>query len=259
MAFHHKDVMVYRYDPRKRYFLVSLQLENKPGQLGNLGNLLGIRGINILEGFFGGLRQGDKGILSFFLESTNERLDEGWLKQFLESSVGVSDVEVKPATEGFLADSLNFPITWNNGDRAVLMRAEGLRAMLDAVKAADPAEGNASIYAQGFSYGDAEWANLFARHKPKTREGLEAVLSIYPATGWGKIELTDLNQAKSFARLKVYEGFECLGRGTGKKESNFIRGHLAAVFSIYFGRVVKSVETKCVSEGDSHCEFEISP
>lgn len=259
MAGRNKDIMVYRYDPRRRYFIVSLHLENKPGELGNLANLLGIRGINILEGFFGGIETGEKGNVSFFLESTNERMDDDWLRDFLKSTVGVSDVEVKSDTEGFLTDSLNFPITWNNGDRAVLMRVEGLRAMLDAIKTADPNGGEASIYAQGFSYGDAAWENLFGIHKPRARDGLAEMLSIYVATGWGKIELTDINPPRMTAKVRLREGFECVGLSTGKKESHFIRGHFAGAFSSYFGKVVKAKETKCLSSGDPYCEFEIGP
>jgi len=75
-----KDVMVYRYDPKRKYFLVSLHLENQPGALGSLANLLGIRGIDILEGYFGGISSGTKGNVSFFLESANQRRDEGWLR-----------------------------------------------------------------------------------------------------------------------------------------------------------------------------------
>jgi len=254
-----KDVIVYHFDPKKKHFLVSLHLENKPGALGNLANLLAIRGINILEGFFGGMSYGEKANLSFFLETTNQQMDEGWIKDFLVSSVYVSDVEVKASVEGFLTDSLNFPITWNNGDRAVLMRVEGLRVMLDSVKAADPGAGEEAIYLQGFSYGKAAWDNLMGVHHPKTREGLAEMLKIYIATGWGKTELLDVNPARNQARIRMEEAFESTGLNTGKAECYFIAGHLAGMMSVHFGSEVKTVETKCRSKGDPHCEFQISP
>ena len=253
-----KDVMVYRFDPKKKYFLVSLHLENKPGALGNLANLLGIRGINILEGYFGRTTEGEKGNVSFFLESTNDRMDEGWLKDFLDSSVYVSDVEVKSPVEGFLCDSQNFPITWNNGDRAVLMRVEGLRVMLDGVKMA-VADGNSAIYQQGFSYGKAAWDNLMGIHRPKTKEGLVEMLKIYGATGWGKIELAEVSLGNHSARVRMFDGFECAGLSTGAPECYFVGGHLAGAFSAYFGTEVGARETKCVSSGNNHCEFEFSP
>jgi len=259
MAERNKDVIVYRFDPKKKHFLVSLHLENKPGALGNLANLLAIRGINILEGFFGGMSYEQKANLSFFLESTNQQIDEGWIKDFLATSVYVSDVEVKAPVEGFIADSLNFPITWNNGDRAVLMRVEGLRVMLVSVKATEPGVGEEAIYLQGFSYGKAAWDNLMGIHHPKTREGLAEMLKIYIATGWGKTELLDVNVAHYHARIKMEEAFESTGLNTGKVECYFIAGHFAGMMSAYFGSEVKTVETKCRSRGDPHCEFQISP
>jgi uncharacterized protein len=258
MGDRNKDVMVFRYDPKKKYFIVSMHLENKPGALGNLANLLGIRGINILEGFFGGMTYSQKANVSFFVESTNQQMDEGWIKDFLASSVYVSDVEVGSPVEGFLTDSLNFPMTWNNGDRAILMRVEGLRVMLDAVKSAYADTGEAEIYRMGFSYGRAAWENLLRVHRPKTKEGLEEMLRIYIATGWGRFELMELNPSRLRARVKMEDGFESEGLDTGKPECYFIGGHLAGALSSYFGADVKTQETKCVSSGDSHCEFEVS-
>ena len=200
-----------------------------------------------------------KATVSFFLESTNQQMDEGWLKDFLATSVYVSDVQVKSPVEGFLTDSLNFPMTWNNGDRAVLMRVEGLRIMLDSVKAAEPGVGEEAIYQQGFSYGRAAWTNLMAVHRPQTREGLAEMLKIYMATGWGKVELLDVNQSHSHARIRMEESFESTGLDTGKAECYFIAGHLAGAMSGYFKAEVKAVETKCRAKGDPHCEFQISP
>ena len=254
-----KDTIVYRYDPRRRYFLVSLHLENKPGAIGNLANVLGIRGINILEGFFGAIDSGQKGTMSFFLESTNPKMDEGWLNDFLSSLVYVTDVEVKSATEGWLSDTLNFPVTWNTGDRAVLMRVEALRGMIEAVKAANPETGASAIYDQGYAYGRTAWDGLLGVHRPSTKEGLAEMLQIFTATGWAKVEMEalDLNHMK--ARVGMSDGFECMERSTGRSEGHFIAGVLAGAFAAYFGTEVRAEETKCLSKGDSHCVFEIAP
>ena len=254
-----KDVIVFRYDKSKNYYLVSLHLENKPGALGNLANVLGIRDINILEGFFGGMSYGENAVVSFFLESTNKRMDHKWLKDFLQTVVYVSDVEVKEAVEGILTDTLNFPLTWNNGDRAVLMRTEGLRTMLEAIKSSDSSTGEAAIYSQGFSYGKAAWENLMSNVRPSTKEGLQEILGVYSAVGWGKPELIDLDAGKRRAKLRMIDNFECEGAATGSSASNFVRGHISGAFSTYFGGYVRVVEKKCKSKGDSYCEFEVSP
>ncbi|MGP8057556.1 MAG: V4R domain-containing protein [Nitrososphaerales archaeon] len=259
MLIRDKDVMVYHYDPKKKVYLVSLHLENEPGALGNLANLLAVRGMNILEGYFGGMSYEPKATVSFFVETTNPRMDEGWIKDFVQSSTYASDVEVRPGVDGFVSDSVNFPVTWNNGDRALLIQAASLRTMLGAIIWADGVEGERAIYDQGFNLGRATYERLFSIYRPKSRAGLAEMLKIYSATGWGRLELPGLDPEHKRAKLKLEEGFECTGMKTGKPVSNFIRGHLAGVLSTYFGSDVKAVETRCISKGDAYCEFEISP
>jgi len=89
---HDKDVMVFHYEPKKKVYLVSLHLENESGALGNLADMFAVRGMNILEGFFGGMSFEPKATVSFFVETTNQRMDERWLKEFIESSEYASDV-----------------------------------------------------------------------------------------------------------------------------------------------------------------------
>jgi predicted hydrocarbon binding protein len=236
-----------------------MHLENKPGALGNLANVLGIRGINILEGFVGNMTSGQYGVASFFLESTSKNIDAKWLKSFLENAVYVTDVEVKESVDGLVTDTLNFPITWNNGDRAVLMRTEGLRAMLESIKSTDSTSAEEAVYGQGFSYGKVAWDGLMTNYRPQSREGLREMLGIYCAVGWGKPELIELDNAKRRAKVRMSDCFESEGVSTGAPACNFVRGHLSGALSAYFGGYVRAVEKKCTAKGDHYCEFEVSP
>lgn len=259
MVTRRKDVMIYHYDPKKKYYLATMRIENAPGILGNVANLLAVRGINILEGYFGGISHDNHGVVSFFVESVNPKLDSHWLKEFIESSVSVSDVAVREGTEGFLFDSLNFPLTWNTGERAILMRTEGARAMLNAATEANPESGRQSLYAQGFFYGKTSWENLMTIHRPRTKEGLSEVLQVYSAAGWGRPELVHLDIGKMQALVRLRDGFECPDQRTGACECHFTRGHLAGSFSSFFGADVNCTETKCLSKNGDYCEFELKP
>ena len=257
MSDREKDVMVYHYEPKRRIYLVSVHIENRPGALGNLADRLGVRGMNILEGYFGGVIGDAKPVMSFFVETTNQQMDAEWLKDFIKTSLYVSDVVVKAPIEGFLVDSINFPLTWNTGDRAIMMRMEGARAMLNAAKSVP--NGEMVVYEQGFDYGKTAWSDLMTVFRPKTREGFMEELKIYSATGWGLVELVELDFKARRSKIRVREGFECVGMTTGKAEGNFFGGHLAGALSAYFGIDVRAVERKCVSKGDGYCEFDIAP
>lgn len=258
MSIRDKDVMIYHYEPKKKVYLVSLHLENRPGALGNLGDLMALRGMNILEGHFGGMSYEPKATLSFFVETTNQMMDAEWLKDYIESSVFASDVVVKSAVDGYVVDSVDFPLTWNTGDRAVLMRIPGIKVMLSTMMAANPQNASAMVYDAGFNYGKAAWEDLMGTYHPKTKESLANMLTVYNATGWGRTELTHVDPPRASARIKMYDGFECVSPAVGDG-SNFIRGHLAGALSVYFGRDVKGSEKKCMSKGEDHCEFEFAP
>ena len=254
-----KDVMVFHYDPKRRFYLVTLQLKNVPGALGNLTNIMGIRGINIMEGFFAPFASGDYGTFSFFVESTKTRMDKDWLKEFLQSCIYVSEVVVKEGVEGFLTDSLNFPTVWNTGDRAIVMRVGNVQVMLDAIREAGGANGEKIVYEAGFQSGKSSWENVFSIFRPKTKEGLSEILQLYSAVGWGRIELLDLSMNKKSAKIRMTDLFECAGLTYERGCSHYVRGHLAGAMSTFFGIDLKGVETKCLAKGDKYCEFELSP
>jgi predicted hydrocarbon binding protein len=259
MVSREKDVMVYHYDPKRKFYLVTLQLENKPGALGNLTNILGVRGINILEGHFGGIKENGYGTVSFFIESTNARMDRNFVQELLESAVGVSDVEVKESVEGFLADSVNFPLSWNSGERAVVVRSHNMLVMFDTIRREAGPNGNDIIYKGGFEYGKTLWESILTMFRPKTKEGLAEMLHVYNAIGWGRMELQLLDEDRCSATIRMTEGFECHGVKSDMPKSDFIRGHLSGAMSAYFGTVVTAKETSCVSRGDKYCEFYFTP
>ncbi len=259
MSERRKDFMVFHYDPKKKFFLVNLRIEDRPGALGNLADILGVRGINIMEGYFGTILSDGRSNVSFYCQASNPKMDKEWLKEFLESSVYVSDVVVKESVEGFLADSLNFPVTWNTGERAIVMRTGNLQSLIDAARAAGGGGGDDLVYQAGFRWGKEGWKDLFITVKPRSKEAISELLQVYAAVGWARMEVRDLDPSRRRAKVRVSDCFECEGVTSEKTCGNFIRGHVAGALSNYFGSDVKGVETKCVSKGDSYCEIELSP
>lgn len=253
-----KNVMVYHFDPKKRFYQITVSEQNVPGALGALANILGVRGINLLEGWFGGGSEEANGPVSFFAESTDPKVDKDWITEYLKASIYVSDIEVRESRNGFLADSQNFPLSWASGDRAIMMRSSMSKVIFDVVRAV-PGIGEEVLYRMGYESGKHTWQELVNRLKPTSRESIGDVMTIYAAVGWGRAELLEFDPATKRARLAFAEGFECEGIATGKPYSHFTRGHLAGAFSVFFKSDVKCVETRCLAAGFKYCEFQISP
>jgi predicted hydrocarbon binding protein len=52
--------------------------------------------------------------------------------------------------------------------------------------------------------------------------------------------------------------FECEGQQSDKPNSQFIRGHIAGLFSNMLNEDLDCRETKCMALGDPYCEFVIA-
>jgi predicted hydrocarbon binding protein len=183
-------------------------------------------------------------------------MDREWLQDFIQSAVLVSDVEVREGVEGFLADSLNFPLTWNTGERALVFRMETAQSMLDEIRATAGAE---VVYRAGYKHGLNAWKKIFTEFRPGTQEGLAEVLHILGAVGWGVFELHSVDFKHKMAVIRMSEGFECQGITSNESYSQFIRGHITGCLTAYFGVDMNVVESKCTSKGDKQCEFTAQP
>lgn len=253
-----KDLMVYHYDPKKRFYLISFREQNVPGALGAVTSILGVRGVNLLEGFFGSDPKDEWGPVSFFVESTDPKVDKDWLMQYLKASIYISDIEIRESRDGFLADSVNFPLSWGSGDRAVAMRAEQVKGMFDVVRGV-PGIGDDVLYKMGFQYGKNTWQKLFGLFQPKTGVSVADDLQIYTAVGWGRIELLELNPTARQAKVRFYDGFECIGTSYSRPYCHFTRGHIAGAFSAHFKADMNCTEVRCAATGEKYCEFDVSP
>ncbi len=103
--------------------------------------------------------------------------------------------------------------------------------------------------------------------------GLSAGHSLYSCVKAGNFEALLLNIRKTWSEnslgtieleqkkplaLKITDCFECIDLPVfGKPACAFESGVLTSIFSEYYGRQAKLVETHCYAMGDSYCRFEI--
>jgi len=87
--------------------------------------------------------------------------------------------------------------------------------------------------------------------------------SIYSAIGWGKVDVTKLDEETGEGTLTIENCFEAdaIIELYGKKEKPqcyFVAGYLKGFFSEIIGKKVRVTETKCKAAGSDHCEFQIT-
>ena len=92
------------------------------------------------------------------------------------------------------------------------------------------------------------------------QKGLDFMNAFFTASGWGEIQVTDFDEKKSHAMVSVSNSAVAQNvKGAKLPVDTFMRGFLAGVFSIYFKSDVDCVETKCLGQSASHCDFVIKP
>ncbi len=91
-------------------------------------------------------------------------------------------------------------------------------------------------------------------------KGLEFMEAFFTASGWGKLERTDMDKEKCQALVSVTSSpIASACRNAKAPVDTFMRGVLAGILSIYFKKDVECVEVKCAALSAQQCDFVIKP
>ncbi|MDG6975770.1 MAG: hypothetical protein JRN27_06750 [Nitrososphaerota archaeon] len=255
-----KDVPVYQREKGKKLFLVALMLENKVGAIADVATRLEKAKLSIESGFISSAGEERYGRCSFYIVATERRPSTEDVAEVLEGSPFAKEVEVKEAHNGVLVESLSFPLRWNSGDRAMLVRTHFFTVMEQGIRSILSSGADVVLYQMGYSHGRPSWKALLSNYKVDSADDLQEISYIYSAAGWGRIEVLSFDKGAKKASVKVWDNFEGLVKPNEVKSGcNFVRGHLSGLFSTVFDKEnVKVSEVKCLSRGDPACEFSVA-
>jgi predicted hydrocarbon binding protein len=238
----------------------SIELANTPGALAEVASILSKHEVNILTGFH------DSKQWSFFADITKIKSSIGDVVKEISSLAPVSKVSLgEELSEGFIVDTLHQQLMWGPF-RTLLARAEVVSSILGRVKRIFGDEGKAGkamVYGMGEVAGRAFYRGIARQIGAETlKSHLKYVVGLDTAQGWGDFRLTSVDLNKMTACVGAFNCFECAdhqraGSLSSTFNCEFVRGHLAGMFSEIFGKRVSATENLCVARGDSHCQFDI--
>lgn len=253
-----KDVMVYQREKGRKLFLVACQLKHEMGSIPEIASILEKANYNLVSGFISNPDSDGYGTCSFFLEAVEGRPSTADLKSVVQRVSSVKEVEVKEALNGLLVDTLNFPLSWNSGDRVVTLRTEFFATMLAGLKEHFKSGADVVLHEMGFHHGRPTWENVLRTYPVRDRASVAEALGFYDASGWGKTQLISFDIASKKAVVRVGDNFECaLKERSSQNGSNFFRGHMEGLFTVVFGAEARAAEKRCLCMGDPYCEFDI--
>lgn len=253
-----KDVNVYLFDPTRRYFHIVIELENVPGALHNVLEVMRGLNLNVLGSFSSVDSAAQVGVWSGFVEDSDHGAPE--LKRKLGASPYVHDAMVVESSKGFLVDGVHFPLAFNTGTRAVMMTAKYVAKMMETIRKEFGSGGNVIIYEEGKAYGKDVGAEYLQRLGGDfVASNLADVLKLYQALGWFRVEAVEADRSSGKVLLRTSENFECAGSESKVPLSHFVRGHIAGSLTTYMGKEMACEETSCIAAGDKYCEFSVTP
>ncbi len=250
-----KDVIVSMQERGQRLYLVGLEIRHEAGAIANLANILEKGRFSIVSGFVSSPEEDGYGRCSFFVQATEGEPTAAALVKMVEGSKYVRAVEVAEGHKGLLTDGMNFPLAWNSGSRAIMLRTH-FSVMEDEIRDILGTGGDVLLYQLRYHHGAPAWRDLLSGHQVGDAEDLQAALGYYNATGWGHPEVSSFDLERKKSTAGIWDNFECLSKPAKLPAgSNFFRGHLAGMFESIYNARAKVVETKCAPTGLDHCEF----
>lgn len=235
----------------------SVELANTPGALAEVATILSKHKANILTGFH------DSEHWSFFADVTQIDSSVDEITNEISSLTPVRRVSIgQELSEGIIVDTLHQQLMLGPF-RAIISRVDVMSSILDRVKGIFGVEGKAGkaiVFGMGEAAGRTFYKGIVGQIGAETvKSRIKDVIGLYMAQGWGVFKLIRVDFDKATACVEAQNNFECAPfQGSGSSpRGEFVRGHLAGLFSEIFGKRMEVTETSCIARGDPYCQFDI--
>ena len=201
------------------------------------------------------VRRGDLRSFEAFIDITESPLTLEELKKRVQSIPGVKRIEVaEEKLPGLAVRSFSYPLVIEE-QPVVLIEQPIWAGFIQEFKRTYGSGALSILYHVGYQGGVVQARRWKPFIKDDPRRGIEALLLIAKAMGWGDIQLDEFS-GKRIA-VKVFDCPECAFlRGVAKTPQNqMLRGFLSGLFSEIFGWEVTFSEERCIAKGDQYCLF----
>jgi len=244
--------------PGEKLYEVCVLLKDTPGALAKAAQTLADAGVNIkAESSFYVPNYEGVCFWTAFLDVSKTALNVNSLKETLLDLDVIEDARIEePSPAPF--EVVHFPALHAN-TRAVIMPIGSYWALMSRLeKILTPSGMTALHYDAGKNVGEHMAMRLREIYHLDINALIKAFAQAERAIGWGIVEFQNIDLTNRTGTVVVRNGFEAEAWGKKNyKACDVTRGVIAGFMSAVFGKPVEAEETKCLANGDDHCEFVI--
>src|SRR2546425_3634558 len=151
------------------------------------------------------------------------------------------------------------------GQKMIILRRDVIRVMRDGLErlVSDQAAPFLSYLASGIGIHEGSiFRDSITSTGDEQRAALESLVhSAFEDTnlGLGKVKIREIDFDRANANVVIGNCFEAMENGSSEEPNcMFTSGFLAGLFAEVLDKTVQARETRCISQGQPECEFEIS-
>ncbi|MGP8126141.1 MAG: V4R domain-containing protein [Nitrososphaerales archaeon] len=253
-----KDVLLFLYDPDKKFVHVLVELRNERGALGAVAARVSRLGLNVINGLTSVEPGQPVGIWSFFAECVDKGQTASEIQKAIEDSKHVVSVRVGESEGGLLTDNFHFPLRFTPGRTAVGFNPTSIASMFRRVTDTYGSGGQVIVYEEGKAVGKEGGEFLLgAIGRATVLSRINRVGDLLSGWGWGVVESIEMNKGISNVKVRATHCFESSGEESAVPTCHFMRGMLEGLFETIAGHPMGATETACASQGHESCEFTI--
>ncbi len=142
------------------------------------------------------------------------------------------------------------------GVRYLLIRPETIAGFQKAIAESSGQEADGSFFEGGFTGGSLSAKKYKEIHNFSDREIIEFMMTMGSQIGWGHFSLKHYDPQVKLLRVSVAHSPFAEAHGKSSQGvCHLIRGVLAGMASILFGKDCISTEVECRAKGDKKCLF----
>ena len=243
---------------KKNILFVALTLLNKPGVLEKVAEIFAKHGVNILSGIHYGPSEKKESIWFFSADFTGSDTSPKKIFKELEQFEPVLSIEYGVKEYGNILLP-PFSIELNVlGTGIIVQEKTWLKEVNKAIVEELGTGGEALVFHMGFKAG-YRIVDYWTKTTGLSGETLiPLILEVMKIFNWiGDYKIVKLDVKKNDLVFRVWNLMDCetFEKRMSKPTSHYFRGVISGFMSKIFKKRIIFVETKCVAEGDSYCEF----